>query len=56
MRPVPLGSFLRLEIRKSPNLAQHLRLTARNRKKGEEGNREKKTYKYKMCSIKIKQK
>ena len=56
MRRVPLGSFLTLEIRKSPNLAQHLRLTARNRKKGEEGNREKKIYKYKICSIKTKQK
>ena len=56
MRPVHLGSFLRLEIRKSPNLAQHLRLKARNRRKGEEGNREKKMYKYKICSIKTKQK
>ena len=37
IRPVTLGSFLRLEIRKSPNLAQYLRPTARNRKKGEEG-------------------
>ena len=56
IRPVTLGSFLRLEIRKSPNLAQHLRPTARNEKKGEEGNREKKIYKYKICSIKTKQK
>ena len=44
IRPVPLGSFLTLEIRKSPSLAQHLRLTARNRKKVEECNR--KTRKY----------
>ena len=44
MRLVPLGSFLTLEIRKSPSLAQHLRLTAKKRKKVEECNR--KTRKY----------